>query len=104
MAADIAIAVVGIFLLGAAAGVIIVVSAGIRREQGYFRAWQRYREERGLWGGPDAPEHFMPEIPPDRVTHGARALTRLFIRREPVARPQAVPTHDTWVSSRDTWT
>lgn len=96
MATNIAIAAVGVFLLGAVAGVILIVTIGIRREERHFQEWRRYRQLQGTWWGPSGPQHFMPEVPPDRVTHGARALTRLFVRREPIPDPEVVPSREAW--------
>jgi len=96
MAADYGIIAIGIFVLGAVAGVITIIIVGIRREERYFREWRRYRQEQGTWEGPDGPDHFFPEVAPDRLTHGARALTGLYVRRRRTGvDPQTLPWQDT---------
>ena len=85
------IIIVGAFILGAAVGLIAVVSIGIRHEELLFREERRCREEQGNWPGPDGPSQFFAAVPPGLVCHGARALTGLWIRREQEAGPLAVP-------------
>jgi hypothetical protein len=80
-ATDFAILAMGIFVLGTVAGVIIVVAAGIRREERIFREWRRSQQEQSTWDGPGRPDHYLPETPPDRLSQGARILTGLHIRR-----------------------
>ena len=94
MAATDFIIVIGIFIMGAALGLVVVVSIGIRHEERLFREDRRYREEQGNWPGPDGPDQFFSAVPPDRVCHGARALTGLWIRRERGADPLAVPWYE----------
>jgi|SRR5690349_5607464 len=95
------IIVAAIFTLGAAVGLVAVVSIGIRHEELLFREERRYREEQrrhreaqGDWTGPDEPTHFFPEVPPNRVCHGARAMTGLWIRRERGVEPLAIPGYE----------
>jgi len=80
-----------IFILGAAVGLVAVVSIGIRHEELLFREERRYREAQGNWSGRDGPNHFFSAVPPNRVCHGARALTGLWIRRDKSADPLAIP-------------
>jgi len=83
-----------IFIMGAAAGLVAVVSIGIRHEELLFREERRYREAQGSWPGPDGPSQFVPAVPPNLVCHGARALTGLWIRRERGADPLAIPEYE----------
>lgn len=94
MAAIALIIAAGIFIMGAALGLVIVVSLGIRHEEYLFREDRRHREEQGTWPGPDGPAHFLSEVPPGLVCHGARALTGLWIRRERGASPLAIPWYE----------
>ncbi len=80
--ADIAIIAAGIFVMGAVVGVVVAVSIGIHREERRFREWRRIRESQGTWAGPNGPEHYFTEEAYDRLSHGARALTRLYVRRQ----------------------
>src|SRR5215831_11694773 len=82
MAVTDVIIVAAIFIMGAAVGLVAVVSIGIRHEELLFREERRYREEerryreaQGDWRGPDEPAHFFSAEPPGLVCHGARALT-----------------------------
>ena len=84
----------GIFIMGAALGLVAVVSIGIRYEERLFRQDRRYREEQGNWPGPDGPNQFFWAVPPGLVCHGARALTGLWIRRERSADPLAIPWYE----------
>lgn len=100
-ATDIIIIVAAIFTLGAAVGLVAVVSIGIRHEESLFREerryreeQRRYREERGNWTGPDEPSQYFSEVPPNLVCHGARALTGLWISRERGADPLPIPGYE----------
>jgi len=84
----------GIFILGAAIGLVAVVSIGIRHEERLAREDRRYREAQGNWPGSDGPNQFFSAAPPGLVCHGARALTGLWIRRESGAGPLAIPWHE----------
>jgi hypothetical protein len=98
MAADYWIIAIGIFLTGTVAGVIAIIVVGIRREERHFREWRRFRQQQGTWDGPDGPEHFFPEVAPDRVSHGTRALNGLYVRRRFTGTdPAAVLLQDTRV-------
>jgi len=83
-----------IFIMGAALGLVIVVSIGIRHEEFLFREDRRYREEQGTWPGPDESSQFFSAAPPGLVCHGARALTGLWIRRERGTGPLAIPWYE----------
>jgi hypothetical protein len=94
MAATDLIIAAAIFIMGAALGLVAVVSIGIRHEERLFREDRRYQQEQGTWLGPDGPSHFFSAAPPGLVGHGARALTGLWIRRERDAGRLAVPWHE----------
>lgn len=88
------IIVAAIFTLGAAVGLVAVISIGIRHEELLFREERAYREAQGNWLGPDGPDQFFSAVPPSMVSHGARALTGLWIRRERGADPLAIPGYE----------
>ena len=94
MAATDFVIVIGIFIMGAALGLVAVVSIGIRHEEWLFREDRRYQQEQDTWPGPDGPSQFFSAVPPGRVCHGARALTGLWIRRERGADPLAIPWYE----------
>jgi hypothetical protein len=94
MAATDLIIAAAIFIMGAAVGLVAVVSIGIRHEELLFREERRYREAQGNWPGSDGPSHFFSAVPPNRVCHGARALTGLWIRRERGADPLPIPEYE----------
>lgn len=93
-AIDVIIIVAAIFIMGAAVGLVAVVSIGIRHEELLFREERRHREAQGNWPGPDGPDQFFSAVPPSLACHGARALTGLWIRRERGADPLAVPWYE----------
>lgn len=93
-ATDIIMIVAAIFTMGAAVGLVIVVSIGIRHEELLFQEERRYHQEQGTWLGPDGPDHYFSAVPPSRVSHGARALTGLWLRRDRGADPHAVPWYE----------
>jgi hypothetical protein len=93
MATDVII-VAAIFILGAAVGLVAVVSIGIRHEELLFREERHSREARGDWPESDGPNQFFSAVPPSLVCHGARALTGLWIRRERGADPLAIPWYE----------
>jgi hypothetical protein len=77
------IAAAGIFAIGMVAGIVAVVSHGIHREEKCFQQERRFREERGIWAGPDTPEYFLAEEAPDRVSMTIRRLNGLYVRHLP---------------------
>ena len=93
-AIDVIIIVAAIFIMGAVAGLVAVVSIGIRHEELLFREERRHREAEGTWLGPDGPSQYFSAVAPSRVCHGARALTGLRIRRERRADPLPVPWYE----------
>jgi hypothetical protein len=88
------IIVAAIFIMGAAVGLVAVISIGIRHEELLFQEERHHHEAQGTWLGPDGPSQFFSAVPPSRVCHGARALTGLRIRRERGADPLAVPSYE----------
>jgi hypothetical protein len=94
MAAIDIIIVAAIFIMGAAVGLVAVVSIGVRHEELLFREERRYHQEQGSWLGPDGPDQFFSAVPPSLICHGARGLTGLCIRRERGADPLAIPWHE----------
>jgi hypothetical protein len=85
MSGIILIAAAGMFAIGVGVGIVLMVSHGIHREQRRFDQERRYREEHGIWPDPDLPEYFLPEAP-DGVSHAARRLNGLYVRRLPTVR------------------
>jgi hypothetical protein len=83
------IAAAGIFITGIVVGVIVVVSHGIHREEKHFQEERRFREEHGIWAGPQAPEYFLGEHAPDGVSTAARRLNGLYVRHLPAVRREA---------------
>lgn len=83
MAGIVFIAAAGIFVTGMVAGIIAVVSHGIHREEKCSRKERRFRQDHGIWAGPDAPEYFLAEEAPDRVTQAARRVNGLHVRHLP---------------------
>lgn len=79
MAAIVLVAAAGVFVLGAVAGIVAVVSYGIHREQ------KRLRGEQGIRAGPDAPDYFLAEQAPDVVSEAARRLNGLYVHHLPLA-------------------
>jgi hypothetical protein len=79
MAAIVLVAAAGVFVLGAVAGIVAVVSYGIHREQ------KGLRGEQGIRAGPDAPDYFLAEQAPDVVSRAARRLNGLYVRHLPLA-------------------
>jgi hypothetical protein len=93
-ATDVIIIVAAIFIMGAVAGLVAVISIGIRHEELLFQEERRYHEEQGTWLGPDGPDQYFSAVPPSRICHGARALTGLRIRRERGADRLAIPGYE----------
>jgi hypothetical protein len=80
------IAAIAIFALAVVAGTVTVVSHGIHREERRLRQERRFREQHGIWAGPDAPEYFFAERAPDAVSGAARRLNGLHVRHLPAGR------------------
>jgi hypothetical protein len=66
---------------GAVAGVVLVVSLGIRQEE------RKLRQQQDRYLAGTGPQPRLPEAAPGRLSAGARRLTGLHVRRIPVARP-----------------
>jgi hypothetical protein len=81
MAATDLIIAIGIFILGAAIGLVVVVSIGIRHEERLFRERRHLAEEESIFLGQPVPYQGLMDTAPDLVSHGARALTGLRVRR-----------------------
>lgn len=78
--ADAVIAIaVAIFVAGVAVGVIVLVSIGIQREERDFLRTGRVSLTRRA---------------PGRVSHGARSLNGVYVRRGVPADPAATPRQD----------
>jgi len=94
MAATGIIIAAAIFIMGAAVGLVVVVSIGIRHEESLFQEERRYHQEHGNWPGPDGPKQYFSAVPPSLVCHSARTLTGLRIRRKRGADPLAIPWYE----------
>jgi hypothetical protein len=81
MAAIALIAAIGIFVVGVVVGVIAMVTNGIHRERRRYEEARRYRDEHGLWDDSGAREYFLTDDAPDGVSHAARRLNGLYVRR-----------------------
>jgi hypothetical protein len=81
MAATGIIIAIAIFVLGAAIGLVVVVSIGIRHEESLFRERRSLAEEEGAFLGRPVPYQGLMDTAPGLVSHGARALTGLRLRR-----------------------
>ena len=93
-ATDIIIIAIGILVLGAAMGLVAVVSIGIRHEESLFRERRSLAEEEGVWLGRPVPYRGFMDTAPDLVSHGARALTGLRVRRARSADSLVVPAYE----------
>jgi hypothetical protein len=78
------IAAVGVFVIGAAVAIVVLVSVGIRREERGFREERRFLEKHGIWGSPDAPDHYLLEQAPDGLSSVSRSLNGLRVRHVPI--------------------
>jgi hypothetical protein len=85
MAGIVFIAAAGIFAIGIVVGIVAVVSHGIHREEKRFQQERRFREDHGIWAGPDTPGYFLAEQAPDGVSVTARRLNGLYVRHLPSA-------------------
>jgi hypothetical protein len=93
-ATDIIIIAIGIFVMGAAIGLVAVVSIGIRHEESLFRERRSLALEESAFLGRPVPYQGFMDTAPDLVSHGARALTGLRVRRDRSASPRAVPEYE----------
>ena len=91
MAATVIIIAIGLFVMGAAIGLVAVVSIGIRHEESLFRERRRLAEEESAFLGWPVPYQGFMDTAPDLVSHGARALTGLRVRRDRSGDRRAVP-------------
>jgi hypothetical protein len=82
MADAIILSAIAVFLAGVVAGIVVIVSIGIRREERDFL-------RTGLVS--------MTRRAPDRFSGGARSLTGLYVGRRTDSRPAAVRYEDTLV-------
>ena len=94
MAATAFIIAVGIFVLGAAVGLVAFVSIGIRHEESLFRERRSLALEESAFLGRPVPYQGFMDTAPGRVSHGARALTALRIRRDRNTAPLATPEYE----------
>lgn len=96
MATDTTIIIIAAAILafGAYLGFVVVVSIGIRHEESLFRERRRLAlEESAFLGRPVSYQGFT-DTAPDRVSHGARALTSLRVRRDRSADPLVAPEYE----------
>ena len=91
---DIIIIAVGIFVMGAAIGLVAVVSIGIKHEESLFRERRSLALEESAFLGRPVPYQGLMDTAPDRVSHGARALTGLRIRRDRSAERRTAPDYE----------
>jgi hypothetical protein len=94
VAATVIIIAIGLFVMGAAIGLVAVVSIGIRHEESLFRERRRLAEEESAFLGWPVPYQGFMDTAPDLVSHGARALTGLRVRRDRSADRRAVPEYE----------
>ena len=85
---------VAIFIMGAAIGLVVVVSIGIRHEESLFRERRRLAEEESLMLGRPVSYQGFTDTAPGLVSHGARAQTGLRLRRARGAGPLATPGYE----------
>src|SRR6266516_3955812 len=93
-ATDIIIIAIGILVMGVALGLVGVVSIGIRHEESLFRERRRLALEESAFLGRPVPYQGFTDTAPDRVSHGARALTGLRVRRDRSADSLGVPEYE----------
>jgi hypothetical protein len=85
---------IGIFVLGAAIGLVAVVSIGINHEESLFRERRALAEEESAFLGRPVPYQGITDTAPGLVSHGARALMSLRARRARGADRRAVPEYE----------
>jgi hypothetical protein len=83
MVENVLIAAVGIFVIGIVTGIVVLVSIGVRREERQFREERRFLETHGIWGSPNAPDHYLLEQAPDSVSSVSRTLNGLHVSHLP---------------------
>ena len=93
-ATTVIIIAVAILAFGAYLGFVAVVSLGIRHEESLFRERRRLAEEESIMLGRPVPYRGFMDTAPGPVSHGARALTGLWVRRDRSADPRAVPEYE----------
>ena len=93
-ATTIIIIAVAILAFGAYLGFVAVVSIGIRHEESLFRERRSLALEESAFLGRPVPYQGFMDTAPDRVSHGARALTALRIRRDRSTAPLATPEYE----------
>ena len=94
MAATGIIIAIAIFVLGAAIGLVVVVSIGIRHEESLFRERRSLAEQEGAFLGRPVPYQGLMDTAPGLVSHGARALTGLRLRRPRSADSLVAPEYE----------
>ncbi len=94
MAATVFIIAVAIFVLGTAIGLVAVVSIGIRHEESLFRERRQLAEEESIFLGRPVPYQGFMDTAPNLVSHGARSLTGLRVRRARSADSLPVPEYE----------
>ena len=85
---------VAILAFGAYLGFVAVVSLGIRHEESLFRERRSLALEETAFLGRPVPYQGFTDTAPGLVSHGARALTGLRIRRDRSADPLVVPEYE----------
>ena len=93
-ATEIIIIAIGIFVMGAAIGLVAVVSVGIRHEERLFRERRQLAEEESLMLGQPVSYLGVTYSAPGQVSHGARALTGLAVRRPRSAGSLVAPEYE----------
>jgi hypothetical protein len=83
-----------ILAFGAYLGFVAVVSLGIRHEESLFRERRRLAEEESIMLGRPVPYRGFMDTAPGLVSHGARALTSLRVRRDRSADPLVAPEYE----------
>jgi hypothetical protein len=78
------IAAIGIFVVGIVTGIVVLVSVGIRREERRFQEERRFREQHGIWGSPDGPDHYIAENAQDGISSVGRSINGLYVRHVPL--------------------
>jgi hypothetical protein len=90
MASAVFIGIVGIFITGAVAGIMIAISLAVGSEQRRCRREQRrFRQDRESFPDQEDQERkdeFIADHAPDLLTGGARWMTGLYVRH---TRPEA---------------